>query len=90
MQPSVLARRGGQSQEALKLFKAMGMTKVQPDVISCNAVISACEKGGQWQQALKLFEAMPSAKVQPTVITCNAAISACREGRAVEGSIKGV
>ncbi|CAK9042224.1 unnamed protein product [Durusdinium trenchii] len=45
----------------------MPEAKVQPDVISYSAAISACEKGGQWQQAFKLFEAI-------------AAISACEKG----------
>ena len=54
--------------------------KVQPDVISCNAASSDCEKVGQWQPAFTLFEAMSRAKVQPNAITYIAAISACGKG----------
>ena len=64
--------KGGQWQQALKLFEAMPKAKVDPNVISYSATISACEKGGQWQQALRLFEAMPKAKVDPDVISYNA------------------
>ena len=56
--------------------------KVQPDVISYSAAISACEKGGQWEPALELLQKMQDRKVQPNVISYNAAISAC--GRACE------
>ncbi|CAK9030074.1 Pentatricopeptide repeat-containing protein At4g31850 [Durusdinium trenchii] len=50
----------------------MPKMKVQPDVISYSAAISACEKGGQWPQALKLFEAMPEVEVQPNLVAYNA------------------
>ena len=39
----------------------MPNAKVRPDVISCGAAISACEKGGQRQEVLKLVEAMSAA-----------------------------
>jgi len=31
---------------------------VQPDIISFNATISACEKSSEWHRALCLFEMM--------------------------------
>ena len=51
-----------------------------PNVISCSAAISACEKGGEWEQALSLLSSMPGVQVMPIVISCNAAISACEKG----------
>ena len=62
------------------LFESMPTAKVQPNVISYNAAVSACEKGGQWQEAMTLFEAMPKAQIQPNVISYNAGISACEKG----------
>ncbi len=32
---------------------------VQPDVISYDVAVSACEKGQQWQRALQLMLRMP-------------------------------
>ena len=53
---------------------------VQPNVISFNAAISACEKGGQCERALALLGDMRAAGVQPDVISFSAAISACEKG----------
>ena len=53
-----------------------------PDVITYNAVISACEKGRRPDEALKLLAEMKAASLKPDVITYSAVISACREGRA--------
>ncbi|CAK0832934.1 unnamed protein product [Prorocentrum cordatum] len=58
----------------------MREAKVEPDVISCNAGISACEKGEQWQRALTLLSEMREAKVEPDAVSCNAGISACEKG----------
>eukprot|EP00435_Cladocopium_sp_Y103_P061215 s1061_g22.t2 len=49
------------------------------DVISFNALISACEKGQQWHLALSLFGRMQQEHLQPNVITYSAAISACEQ-----------
>ena len=56
------------------------MVQIQPNVISYNAAVSACEKGGCWQEALTLFEAMPEAQIQQDVISYSAAISAIMAG----------
>ncbi|CAK0904407.1 unnamed protein product [Prorocentrum cordatum] len=52
----------------------MWEAKLEPDVISYNAGISACEKGKQWQPALALLSEMWEAKLEPDVISYNAAI----------------
>lgn len=52
---------------------------VEPNVVSYNAAISACEKGGQWLAAVGLFEAMKRngrASAQPDAVTYNALLSA--------------
>ncbi|CAK0808009.1 unnamed protein product [Prorocentrum cordatum] len=58
----------------------MREAKLEPDVISQSAGISACEKGGQWQRALALLSEMWEAKLEPNVISYNAGISACEKG----------
>eukprot|EP00434_Breviolum_minutum_P013440 symbB.v1.2.011847.t1/scaffold801.1/size161289/3 len=64
-------------QRALSLFEVMNCTSLQLDVITCNAVISACEKGFCRKAALKVLEEMVQKQLQPNVISCCAAISAC-------------
>ncbi|CAK9101589.1 unnamed protein product [Durusdinium trenchii] len=53
--------------------------EVKPNVISCNSVISSCEKAGEWQQALHFLEYMDTVAVEPSIISYNAAISACEK-----------
>ena len=51
-----------------------------PNVITYNALISACEKGTLPQSALQLLEKMLHQGLLPGVITYNALISACEKG----------
>ena len=44
--------------EALRLLHEMLHRSPTPDVVSHNAVISACEKGKHWEKALRLLEEM--------------------------------
>ena len=53
---------------------------MSPNVISCNAAISACEKHSEWVKALELLSRMAKDKVETNTITYNAAISACEKG----------
>ena len=53
---------------------------IQPNVISYNAAISACEKGGQHEKAVELLREMEGRGIQPNVISYNAVISACEKG----------
>ena len=39
-----------------------------PNVVSCSAAFSACEKGQQWQRSLGILEVMRQADVLPNVI----------------------
>ncbi|CAK0840714.1 unnamed protein product [Prorocentrum cordatum] len=45
----------------------MRAASLEPDVISYNSGISACEKGEQWQCALSLLGEMWSIKLEPDV-----------------------
>ena len=65
---------------ALSIFYSMMAAQLQPDVVSCNATISSCQREGQWQLALELFDTMPQARIAPNVISFNAAIDACEQG----------
>ena len=65
----------------LGCLAVMLQTAVLPNVISCSAAVSACEKGQQWQQALGDLAVMQQAAVLPNVISYAAAISACVRGQ---------
>ena len=53
---------------------------VVPDVITRNAVISACEKGQQLERAFQVFQAAQRQSMVPNIITYSASVSACEKG----------
>jgi len=53
--------------------------RLEPEVISFNAGITACEKGEQWQQALSLIGVMQEAELEPDIMSYNAGVSVCHE-----------
>ena len=59
-----------------------------PNLITYNALISACVKGRQAKEALDVFQAMQWQGVMPDVITYNALISACAQGMQPEGALE--
>ena len=61
--------------EALKLFEEMLQKGLQPNVITYNALISACGKFAMTAKALHLFEEMQKQGLQPKVITYTAVIT---------------
>ena len=61
---------------------------VVPDVISYNAVISACEKGKQPERAMRIFEATQQQGVVPNIVTYSALISACEKGEQPERALE--
>ncbi|CAK0863436.1 unnamed protein product [Prorocentrum cordatum] len=65
-------RKGGQWQHALSVLSDMWKAKLEPDVISYSAGISA--------SALALLSEMWEAKLEPDVISYSAGISACEKG----------
>ena len=61
---------------------------LQPNVITYNSVISACEKGGKAESALQLFYEMRQQGLQPNVIFYTAVISACGKGGKAERALQ--
>ena len=55
-----------------------------PNVITYNALISACEKGKQPDRALEIFDQMQQQGLVPDVITYSALISACEQSKQPE------
>lgn len=53
----------------------MQQYRLEPNTISYNAVISACEKAKQPEMAMELLEVMEKQRTEPDVITYRAAIS---------------
>ena len=72
------------------LFAQMVFVKVDMDVITHSAAISACEKGQQWQLAFGLFTDMVSAKVDKDAITFSAAMGASEKGQQVAAGLGAV
>ena len=68
------------SKVTLQLLDEMQQRRLEPNVISFIATISACEKGRQWEKALQLLDEMQQRRLEPDVISFNAAISACGKG----------
>ena len=66
----------------------MSWQSVVPDVITYNALISACEKREQPERALEVFKGMSWKGVVPNVITYNALISACEKGEQPERALE--
>ncbi|CAJ1346417.1 unnamed protein product [Effrenium voratum] len=62
---------------AVRLLEQMERQQVPPNVVSCNAAITACGKGGRWQEAVQLFQDIPRRRLLPTEVSLCAAISAC-------------
>ncbi|CAK0885507.1 unnamed protein product, partial [Prorocentrum cordatum] len=61
--------KGEQWQRALALLSEMWEAKLDPNVVSYSAGISACEKGEQWQRALALLSEMWEVKLEPDSAT---------------------
>ncbi|CAK0818819.1 unnamed protein product [Prorocentrum cordatum] len=70
-----------QWQQALSVLRDMVLTKMDFNVFSYSAGISACEKGKQWQLALELLSEMRQVRVEPNIFSYSAGISACEKGR---------
>ena len=50
--------RGGEWEEAIRLFHVMQKVKLPQDTITYNSLVRACEKGGQWQKAFDFMKQM--------------------------------
>ena len=72
----------------MEAFHHMKQKGVVPNVITYNALISACEKGKQPEQAMEVFKAMQQQGVVPDVITYSALISACEKSKQPEQAME--
>jgi pentatricopeptide repeat protein len=54
--------------------------RLQKDIVTCNAAISACEKSCQWKLAVDLLGQIHEEQLQMTVISYNLLISSCAKG----------
>ena len=59
-----------------------------PNLITFNAMISACQKGKQPERAVELLQAMQQQGVEPNTITYNAMISALEKGMQPERALE--
>ena len=66
---------------ALSLLREMFDRKLESDVVSYNASISASEKGSQWSQALALLREMFDRRIESDVVSFSASISASEKAR---------
>lgn len=66
---------------SLMLLREMMCSKVEPNVITYSAAISACEKGLQWSLAKSLLAQMWCDRVDPNVVTYSAAMGACSKAQ---------
>ena len=64
----------------MALLSEMREAKLEPNVISYNAGISACDKSRQWQRALSLLSEMWEAKLGSNVISYYSRVGACEKG----------
>eukprot|EP00434_Breviolum_minutum_P037595 symbB.v1.2.033340.t1/scaffold4129.1/size44250/2 len=64
--------------EALELFHQLrsGANSMRPDVVSCNSIISACERQSRWRDAIQLLQ-VGGAEIQVNLLGVNSCISAC-------------
>lgn len=70
--------RAGCWQKAVgKLQSMRESTELQPDAVSYNCVISACQRAGQGSVALQLFDEMVAAKLVPDTALFAMLITAC-------------
>ena len=70
LEPSEVCEKAVQWTSAIALLHLLKL-EVTPDVITYNAVLSACQKSAQWQRALHLFGEVHDQRIQPTIITCD-------------------
>ncbi|CAE7150636.1 unnamed protein product [Symbiodinium necroappetens] len=66
--------------QAVALLEDARAERLELQVITYNAAISACEKGSQWPLAIALLAELPQVALDHDVISFNAAISACGRG----------
>ena len=62
---------------ALLVLSAFETHGLQPDLITFNAAMAACEKGSQWQLCFSILAEIQAVSLVANLITYNAALTAC-------------
>ena len=62
------------------MLREMFDRRLESDVVSYNASISASEKGSQWAQALALLPDVSGRRLESVVVSYSASISASEKG----------
>ena len=65
---------------ALGMLGRMRLNRLDPDLVTYSAAISACSKGGHWEQALRVLRVMRADAVEPNAQSLSAALSASERG----------
>lgn len=65
----------------------LGMKGLVPNIITYNAVISACEKGRRLPEALEVFCQMQDRRTRADLCTYNALISTCEKCNRMESAM---
>ena len=63
--------------EAVELHRRMA----DPTVVTCTALIKACDNAGDLGKALEVFAEMKAAGVTPNAVTCTTLLKACDNAR---------
>jgi len=69
--------RGPQHQQASRLSRASLRPPIAPEVVTCGAAVSACERGQQFQRNLPFLRAMRRLALGPEGFSGSAAVNVC-------------
>ncbi|CAE7743045.1 unnamed protein product [Symbiodinium sp. CCMP2592] len=54
--------------------------RLESNVVSAGATITALQRGSQWESAVDALQRMPQTALQPNIVTCNAGLGAAERG----------
>lgn len=78
--------KAGELERAVETFHDMRRARVEPNLITYNALISACgPPRGDWRRALSFVEEMLNSGLTPDDFTLTTVIAACEAARGGEG-----
>ena len=70
--------------DALCMLRELSCLRLQPNLITYNANITACGRSSEWQQSLALLQEAQHRSLQPDCTSYNATFTACERGSAVQ------